>query len=389
MPDEVDGYRLHERIGAGGMGEVYKAYNPTLHRWAAIKILYQDSFIERFRNEATIQSSVNHPNIARLYEYRKIGSRDCIVMEYVEGESLDALLRRKKRIPADETRKILSQIAMALSYLHKKEIVHRDIKPQNFKIQPDGLVKMLDFGIAKHKLSPRLTQAGFVVGTMEYLAPEQLAHKPELKSDIWALGVMCYELITGYMPFESSSTPVLHEKIKRGSFTNPEILIPDLPQDICILIERSLRTNPAQRASAEDILKILGNASQHSSGIAGWLKKHRTIAISISALLVLIFAITFFSGSGGNAADPVPEKEESMVAGDNRSGVLISTPGIDHAEIIMPDGSKQQLPFRVKGNQGERYSFIIHADGYADKKVEVQITPRRSAFEYHLDKTSD
>lgn len=390
MPDEVDGYKLHERIGAGGMGEVYKAYNPSLHRWAAIKVLHQDSFVERFRNEANIQSSVNHPNIARLYEYRKIGDRDCIVMEYVEGESLDSLLRRKKRLSAEETRRIISQIATALSYLHKKEVVHRDIKPQNIKIQPDGVVKMLDFGIAKHKLSPKLTQAGFVVGTMEYLAPEQLAHKPELKSDIWALGVMCYELITGYMPFDSPNTPSLQEKIKRGSFTNPEILVPDIPSDICTLIDKSLRTNPAQRASADDVLKILGSPATNHFDIKEWAKANRIMVSSVAGVLILVLAFALFSGNGEDENQILPEeKDKTLVVDGKMESVLISTPGIDHSELVMPDGSKQQLPYRVKGNEGERYQFTIHAEGYADKQVEVQITPRRSSFEYHLEKTSN
>ncbi len=390
MPDEVDGYKLHERIGAGGMGEVYKAYNPSLHRWAAIKVLHQDSFIERFRNEASIQSSVNHPNIARLYEYRRIGDRDCIVMEYVEGESLDSLLRRKKRLSAEETRKIISQIATALSYLHKKEVVHRDIKPQNIKIQPDGVVKMLDFGIAKHKLSPKLTQAGFVVGTMEYLAPEQLAHKPELKSDIWALGVMCYELITGYMPFDSPNTPSLQEKIKRGSFTNPEILVPDIPSDICTVIDRALRTNPTQRASADDILKIFGSSTQKQFNVSDWIKTNRTVVLAVFGVFILFLAFALFPSADENKnIDKSEEKDKAIVADEKLETVLISTPGIDHAELIMPDGSKQQLPYQVKGNEGDRYQFTIHAEGYTDKQVEVQITPRRSSFEYHLEKTSN
>src|SRR5690606_8263394 len=137
----------------------------------------------RFKNEAYIQSSINHPNIAMLYEYAKCNNKLCIVMEFVEGETLSDILYRKGKLSNSETENILRQIVSALAYLHKKEIIHRDIKPQNFKITADGTVKMLDFGIAKHKYSPKLTQLGFVVGTIEYLAPEQFEQKEEMKSD--------------------------------------------------------------------------------------------------------------------------------------------------------------------------------------------------------------
>ena len=132
---EIAGYHLAERIGSGGMGDVYKAYNQTLNRTAAVKILHQKDMAERFRNEAYIQSSVSHPNIACLYEYLVAGDTPCIIMEYVEGESLDTYLRKKGKLSNDETENILGQIASAIAYLHSKEILHRDIKPQNFKIQ--------------------------------------------------------------------------------------------------------------------------------------------------------------------------------------------------------------------------------------------------------------
>lgn len=405
MPDEVDGYKLYERIGAGGMGEVYKAYNPSLHRWAAIKILHQDDMAERFRNEASIQSSVNHPNIVRLYEFKRVAKRDCIVMEYVEGETLDVLLRRKGKLSADEVRNIISQLASALAYLHKNHIIHRDIKPQNIKIQPDGKVKMLDFGIAKNKLSPKLTQVGFVVGTMEYLAPEQLANKPELKSDIWALGVMCYELITGYMPFESTNTSSLHEKIRKGNFTDPQILVPDLPSDITNAIDRCLRTNPTQRISANGVLQLLGNVNINREkkekpelriDYKGWIKANKNLLMGIGAGV----AMSIFIGLMIDNNKSTPSKHHippTNINPENSSvknlvvpgSVLISVPGVEDAVVVLPDGTQKPLPYRIEGNEGDTYEFIIHANGYKDKNVEVQITPRRSAFEYHLEKINE
>ena len=176
---EIAGYHLTDRIGSGGMGDVYKGYNKALQRLAAVKILHQKEMAERFRNEAYIQASVSHPNIACMYEYIVSRGIPCIIMEYVEGENLDSYLHRKGKLTNQEAEVIIRQVASALAYLHKKDIVHRDIKPQNFKIHSNGKVTMLDFGIAKAKYTPKLTQQGFAVGTTEYMAPAQFKHRAD------------------------------------------------------------------------------------------------------------------------------------------------------------------------------------------------------------------
>ncbi|MBD0352834.1 MAG: serine/threonine protein kinase, partial [Flavisolibacter sp.] len=254
---ELAGYRITEPIGAGGMGEVYKAYNPKLNRLAAVKILHQKELAERFKNEAYIQSSVCHPNIARLYEFAYFEGSPCIIMEYVEGHSLDAYIRQKGRLSNEEAEGILRQIASALRHLHKQDIIHRDIKPQNFRIQPDGTVKMLDFGIAKNKYTPRLTQLGFVVGTMEYMAPEQFLEQVRIESDIWSLGVLAYEMVTGYLPFEATNPITLRSKIVKASFTHPRVLVPHISKELCIIIDKSLQVHPENRIPAERMEALL------------------------------------------------------------------------------------------------------------------------------------
>jgi len=385
---EVAGYRLAERLGSGGMGEVYKAFNPTLNRYAAVKILNDAGFAERFRNEAHIQSTVSHPNIARLYEYTNIGDKLCIVMEYVEGECLDVIRRRRGKLSSAETENIVRQIVSALSYLHGKEIMHRDIKPQNFKVQADGTVKMLDFGIAKNKNSPKLTQAGFVVGTMDYLAPEQFNQQAELKSDVWALAVMAYELVTGYMPFESSNAVALQASICKGNYTDPAILSPDISPRLASLIERSLKVNPVNRISAAGLETLLGKPGHFVRRKLVLSQKGLIIAGSVALLLFIIFLV--WNNSGNEPIQPVSgdDAKETQVTGQANKSVLINTPGIDNAEIILTDGERKKLPYTVTGNEGDRFEFIIQANGYKDKKIEVQITPRRSSFEYNLEKTN-
>ncbi len=385
---DVAGYRLAGLIGSGGMGEVYKAYNSSLNRFAAVKILYQKEFTERFRNEAYIQSSVNHPNIARLYEFTVVDDKPCIVMEYVEGESLDAILRRKGRLQNEQTENILRQVVAALAYLNKRDIMHRDIKPQNFKVQPDGIVKMLDFGIAKYKYSPKLTQLGFVVGTLEYLAPEQFEQQPELKSDIWGLGVMTYELLTGYMPFEASNPVTLRSKITKGSFTNPKILIPEISDKLCLIIDKCLRVNPANRITAAEIESILGRKKQPAN--INWLTSAQPLAKKFllpgAATIVVLGIILFLIRKPDPKPGPLPDDIVTKVADDEK--IMINASGVVNAELIFDNGVHYPLPYPVHGKEGDKLAFTIHADGYVDKKVEIQITSRRSSYEFNLEKNN-
>ncbi|MGB4844395.1 MAG: serine/threonine-protein kinase [Ferruginibacter sp.] len=385
---EVAGYRLTEKIGSGGMGDVYKAINPSLNRQAAVKILHQEAFADRFKNEAYIQSSINHPNIARLYEYTKVGNRLCIVMEYIDGETLSSLLHRKGKLSNEETESILRQIVSALAYLHKKEIVHRDIKPSNFKITADGTVKMLDFGIAKHKYSPKLTQMGFVVGTMEYIAPEQFDQKEELKSDVWCLCVMAYELLTGYMPFEATNVAVLRVKIIKGSFTDPKLLVPVISEKLAMIIDRGLKVNPVNRISAAEIEGVLGN---HKAGnrptmlnkLSFQQPSKKTITIGGAAIIVFLLVFILIN----NKPDIQPDKPaKGILVPAEKQTVSINVPGISNAVLISTDNERIPLPYSIIGNEGDKFEFIIHAEGYEDKKVQVVINPRRNAFEYNLEK---
>ena len=310
-------------------------------------------------------------------------------MEYVEGDCLDVIRRRNGKLSSAETENIIRQIVSALAYLHSKEFMHRDIKPQNFKVQPDGTVKMLDFGIAKNKNSPKLTQAGFVVGTMDYLAPEQFNQQAALSSDIWALAVMAYELVTGYMPFESSNPVALQASICKGMYTSPALLCPDISEKLVTLIDKSLKVNPANRISAAGLENLLGKSS-HSIRTGIHVNNKKILLISgIAIILLLVFLVWMNTDDkviDQKKVDSSVEENIKNEPGVKANTVLINTPGINHAEIILNDGERKKLPYSVSGKEGELFEFTIHAEGYKDKKVEVQITPRRSSFEYNLEK---
>lgn len=413
---EIAGYRLTRHIGSGGMGDVYKATHTTLNREAAIKILFQKELANRFENEAYIQSSVNHPNIARLYEYVCNSDVHCIIMEFVEGESLDAYIHRKGKLSGEEAEKILVQISSALAYLHGKEIIHRDIKPANFKIQADGTVKMLDFGIAKHRYSPKFTQQGFVVGTTEYMAPEQFQQQVQKKSDIWSLGVMLYEMLTAYLPFEANNQVTLRARIARASFTDPKVLVPQIPESLMQVIEKSLRVNPTSRMSAQEILSILKDKTPKAASVPQVrkplqmpafklpvmkmpevkmpaLKMPRLNKVRAGALMGLVLLVVLFVTKDDKQPPPpppppaegvvtVPEVEKSS----SQFKLVINVQGTDNAEIILANGERRKLPFETMGSNGEIVEGVIRANGFLDTLIKPVISHRKSVYTYELAK---
>ncbi len=396
---QLAGYMIQERIGMGGMGEVYKAFHPGLNRVAAIKILHQKEMAERFRNEAYIQSSVSHPHIAKLYEYLQHGDTPCIIMEYVEGFPLDDYIARKGRLGNEETERIISQVASALAYLHQKDILHRDIKPQNFKIDRDGNVKMLDFGISKNKYTPKLTQLGFVVGTTEYMAPEQFQQQVEKKSDIWSLGVMTYEMLTGHMPFDSNNVFSLRAKIVKASFTDPRILVPQISDKLAMIVDRSLKINPASRLSAREIEEILNGKNASGQTTIPWKERIRMpqknwilFAAVLAASVLLLFLIPGLSSNdSGGPAEPFDRKVDSVkVAKGEQIRMQINVPGIPGATIELPDGSVHPIPYTISGTDGQRIDFILRADGYHEfVQKDFVFNNRRSSYAVNLKKKNN
>jgi serine/threonine protein kinase len=393
---EIAGYRLTTRLGSGGMGDVYKAYNAALNRTAAIKILHQKEMGDRFRNEAYIQSSVSHPNIARLYEYLVTGETACIIMEFVDGDSLDVYLHRKGKLSSEETENIIKQIAAALAYLHSKDILHRDIKPQNFKVQPNGTVTMLDFGIAKNKYTPKLTQQGYMVGTTEYMAPEQFRQQVEKKSDTWSLGVLAYELVTGHMPFGADNAMAMRLKIEKGDYAKPRVLVPSVSDKLSRLIEKCLQVNTANRLSAADVEVLLNGqnipVASISKATSQFQQKFnsKTILIAAAVLILILIAVLIPRGS-----DKKPTGNDGNI--DNNSGqqtselqqLTIDVPNATNAYIVFPDGNTEKLPYVISGKEGDNFQFTLQADGYESKSVEVPITIGRKSYEYNLEKIKE
>ena len=220
MKPEVDQlfggrYKLISRIAIGGMGEVWLAEDEVILRQVAIKILKQEymgdpSFIERFRIEAKHAAMVNHEGIANVYDYGEDSGWAFLVMEYVPGDSLARILERDKVLPETKVMDIVAQTARALYAAHEAGLVHRDVKPGNLLITPEGQVKITDFGIARVADQVGLTATGQVMGTVQYLSPEQATGKPATPStDIYSLGIVAYECLAGKRPFTGDSQMII------------------------------------------------------------------------------------------------------------------------------------------------------------------------------------
>ena len=261
-------YRVSNFLGAGGMGEVYQGVHAKLGRPAAIKVLGEacsdESFTTRFFNEARLQASLHHPNIATLYDFQEIGGRLCIFMEYVNGESLEDLVKRRAFTIEDAVKTFLP-IAEAIGFMHQNGILHRDIKSQNIKLTSGGTVKLLDFGIAKDSTSHSLTQTGGVIGTPSYLAPEQLAGRgASPQTDIWALGVVLYEMLTGIEPFRADTIGALCMQITQAEFESPEKVNPAVPRDVSRIVGNCLKKNVGERYQTTD--ELLEDVRQYLIG---------------------------------------------------------------------------------------------------------------------------
>ncbi len=209
--DRIGVYSVVEKVGDGGMGEVFRAEDATLGRSVALKVLRpevvgNEQLVERFRSEARLLARLEHPNIATVYNLLDEGGQIALVMEYVGGGSLEGLLRQKGKLDIIEVVPLVLQALDGVGYAHASGVVHRDLKPSNAMLTTSGLVKLVDFGIARAIGSARMTRSGHLVGTLEYMAPEQVkGGEGDARSDIYSVGIMLFELLAGNPPFKGAT----------------------------------------------------------------------------------------------------------------------------------------------------------------------------------------
>ena len=270
QPEQVVGgrYRVVRKLGGGGMADVYLCEDLTLGRHVAVKVLLQrylddPNFVERFRREAKAAAGLNQQNLVAIYDWGELDGTYYIVMEYVEGETLKDLIRRRGRLSGNESVAVTLQLLAAVDFAHRSGIVHRDIKPQNVMLDRAGTVKVMDFGIARAGDSG-MTEAGSILGTAQYLAPEQAKGYPvDERSDLYSVGVCLYEMLTGTVPFKGDSAVTVALKHVNEVPREPSELVPGMPYALNQIVLKAMAKDPADRyQSAAEFARDLRAAKE-------------------------------------------------------------------------------------------------------------------------------
>src|SRR5215213_5521793 len=306
---EIGNYTIESLLGSGGMGEVYLAREMKLNRRVALKILPRHFVadverVTRFKREALALSALNHPNLVTIYEVGEASGLNFIAMELVEGQTLRPMMRN--RLKLKDGLSIAGQVAEALAAAHRQGIIHRDIKPDNIMVRPDGYVKLLDFGLAK--LTEALeadaahTQAGAALGTLAYMSPEQASGETaDQRTDIWSLGVVLYEMVTGRKPFDGGDRRVTVNAILSSEPDSASSFDPTLPAELDLILDkalekdRDLRYQTAEdfRADLRRLLRSIesGTGRAHTRTIvksAGVAMPSARLVLSVAAVLVVL-----------------------------------------------------------------------------------------------------
>ncbi len=274
MSKKINGYRLIHLIGKGGMGSVWLAEDEKLKRKVAVKIIAEEFYlnpnvIKRFKVEAIAQARLNHPNIVQIYSFEEEGNNKYIVMEYIEGISLETFIKREGRLPLKKALEIFEQVLSAIDYAHSKGVIHRDIKAANILIKKGDIPKIGDFGIAKVKGIDGITRTGSVIGTPVYSSPEQISGKKiDKRTDIYSLGILLYEMLTGNPPFKSKNKEFVEiaKKHLKEKPTPPSTIVSSIPKKLDHIILKCLEKSPDKRYQ---------NVKELRRDILNFLKKGR------------------------------------------------------------------------------------------------------------------
>jgi serine/threonine protein kinase len=402
-------YRLLDHLGRGGMGDVYRASHRRLGRVVALKTLRDPALAARFLNEARIQGGLSHPSIATLYDYFEADGRACIVMELVEGDTLADRLRQRGPMRFDEAMHLFRPIVEAVAYLHTHGIIHRDLKAHNVKVTPNGTVKLLDFGIAKDLGAHGLTAAGMVPGTPEYLSPEQVQGRPpDARSDVWALGVLLYELVTGDVPFQAPSAFELFKRITRAEYAPPSARAPGLDPACDALVARCLRADPNQRFASASALQSALPAQSRARAVAPSARPPSSLVRPVArapkpsrparnrpafasriparavvlggAALGLVIAVAAVLGPRIGTEEPGATVQRAVPEGAVPTQVIINTIGAP-AEVYRNGERLGATPLTLDSYVGEPVELVLRrSDAEAAVAFETSIGKRSYSF---------
>jgi len=284
--DKVGSFRIIEKIGEGGMAIIYKAVQPSLKRTVVIKKLKDPNreIIERFKKEAFVSASFSQENVLAIYDFIYANKSYYLVMEYVDGHDLRDIIDFSAPIPPSVAALLIREVAKGIEYTHNKSVIHRDIKPSNILISHLGEIKLIDFGVAKDETPSKLTLTGMIVGTPSYMSPEQANGDPlGAQSDIYSLGVLLYEMLTGVKPFLGDTNTEVLMKIVKGKFPSPKKYNRDIPLRLVQIVKKSMRRDTDKRyLNASEFIRDLNHfipwkvQTEKKEIISQFLRKYET-----------------------------------------------------------------------------------------------------------------
>jgi serine/threonine protein kinase len=350
-------YRVLERLGEGGMGQVFKARHEGLQRIVALKVIRKEKLtdpraLQRFRQEARAAAQLAHPNIVTLYDASEIGGTHFLAMEYVEGADLARIVKESGPLPVGRACDYIRQAALGVQHAHERGLVHRDIKPSNLLVTKAGQVKVLDMGLARLHGSDgaaapdaAMTQAGYLVGTPDFMAPEQAKNSRtvDARADVYSLGCTLYYLLAGRPPFEG---PTAVEKLVQHQMEElPPLrkLQPEVPADLDVVIRKLMAKRPEDRyptaaAAAEALLPFCGKIPPANTRPASIIQRRRIlVAASLLGLLLLGIGVFAFSGSSSKTENTEPTSHVTPAIASERHDSAPDT---------------QRDPWRWKGPRG-------------------------------------
>ncbi|MGQ9672749.1 MAG: protein kinase domain-containing protein [Candidatus Aminicenantales bacterium] len=368
-------YQIIEELGRGGMGKVYKALDTELNEKIALKLLKPEvsvdsEAIDRLRNELKTARQVSHKNICRMYHLTKEEGTYYITMEYVPGEDLKRLIRKIGQMPLGRTISIAKQVCEGLAEAHSLGIVHRDLKPQNIMVDEGGNVRIMDFGIARSLLTKGVTAAGVMIGTPEYMSPEQVEGKPvDQRSDIYSLGIILYEMVTGRVPFEGDTPFTVGIKHKSELPRDPRELNPQIPADFSALVLRCLAKDKESRY--QNARELLAELARIEDGLPTtervaverrpFTSRQITVTIGLKKLLVPTFFLASLIAAGlvlwrlvsTKVPPPPPSGKPSLAVMyfKNNTG----DEGLDHWRVAISD-------LLITDLSQSRYINVLSAD---------------------------
>jgi hypothetical protein len=357
-------FRLEEKVGSGGMSTVYRAFDETLERSVAIKLLHadmsqDDSQLERFRREARAAARLSHPHVVTVIDAGEDDGRPFIVFEYVEGETLKDRIRRLGRLPIAEAIAYAIEMGRALSAAHAEQIVHRDVKPQNVLIDAEGRAKVTDFGIARSLGMDGLTAAGRVLGTTDYVAPEQaVGEGATQQADIYSLGICLWEMLTGDVPFKAENQVAVAMQHVRDPLPDVQKLRPEVSSVLASVVDRATRKELGNRYA--DVSEMLPGDT------AGWvplrIRAPRRIAavtalVLVAAAIVIAVVVTH-TKTGGETGDAAPRKVAAGVVRVQFAGVKDYDPEGDERE------SPNSIRLAIDGNRKTRWATEHYSAGF-------------------------